>query len=79
MQTLWKNVTRSEFSFQKTIADTNYVEWLENQLNNTENGKVFSPTQTQMKCMDTESSYKASSGTSISQYNTKQFNVKILL
>lgn len=25
VQTLWKNVTRSEFSFQKTIADTNYV------------------------------------------------------
>lgn len=55
------------------------MEWLENQLNNTENGKVFSPSQTQIKCMDTESSYKASSGTSISQYNTKQFNVKILL
>lgn len=57
------------------------MEWLENQLNNTENEKVFLPTQTQMKCMDTEleSSYKASSGTSISQYNTKQFNVKILL
>lgn len=57
------------------------MEWLENQLNNTGNGKVFSPTQTQMKCMDTELeySYKASSGTSISQYNTKQFNVKISL
>lgn len=54
------------------------MEWLENQLNNTENGKVFSPTQTQMDT-ELESSYKASSGTSISQYNTKQINVKILL